>query len=85
MPLHSDFEALYGIILHRNPLPFVESMVSELLAKEICLKFQVRKGIVSISHTFVLMVPSRSPSNNQNKPYSRVAMDESSYCRQKGY
>ena len=82
MALHSDFEALYGIILHRNPLPFVESMVSELLAEEICLKFQVRKGILSTS---VLIVLSRSPSNNQNKPYSRVAMDESSYCRQKGY
>ena len=82
MALHSDFEALYEIILHRNPLPFVESMVSELLAEEICLKFQARKGILSTS---VLIVLSRSPSNNQIKPYSRVAMDECSYCRQKGY
>ena len=41
MALHSDFEELHGTILHPNPLPSVDSMVSELLAKEIRLKSQV--------------------------------------------
>ena len=57
MALHSDFEELHGTILHPNPFPSVDSMVSELLANEICLKSQVGKCILSISHTFVLVVP----------------------------
>jgi len=35
--LRSDFEGLRGSILHRSPLPSVDSVVSELLAEEICL------------------------------------------------
>lgn len=34
MDLHDDFEGLYGGILHRNPLPCIDSVVSELLVKE---------------------------------------------------
>lgn len=35
--LRSDFEGLRGSILHRSPLPSVDSVVSELLAEEIRL------------------------------------------------
>ncbi|KAL9340353.1 hypothetical protein Peur_066572 [Populus x canadensis] len=35
--LRSDFEGLRGSILHRTPLPSVDSIVSELLAEEIYL------------------------------------------------
>ncbi|GJY83696.1 hypothetical protein Tco_0497072 [Tanacetum coccineum] len=38
MALRHDFEGLRGSILHRNPLPSVDSIVSELLAEEIHLK-----------------------------------------------
>ena len=38
MALRSDFEGLRGSILHRSPLPSVDSVVSELLAEEIRLK-----------------------------------------------
>jgi hypothetical protein len=38
MALRDDFEGLRGGILHRNPLPNVDSVVSELLAEEIRLK-----------------------------------------------
>jgi hypothetical protein len=31
--LRSDFEGLKGLILHRSPLPSVDSLVSELLAE----------------------------------------------------
>jgi hypothetical protein len=32
--LHSDFKGLRGPILHRSPLPSVDSVVGELLAEE---------------------------------------------------
>jgi len=35
--LHNDFEGLRGSILHRSPLPFVDSVVNELLAEEMRL------------------------------------------------
>ncbi|GJV26184.1 hypothetical protein Tco_1378879 [Tanacetum coccineum] len=38
MALRHDFEGLRGSILHREPLPSVDSVVSELLAEEIRLK-----------------------------------------------
>lgn len=38
MALCSDFEVLCGTILRHNSLPFVDSMVSEVLAKKIWLK-----------------------------------------------
>lgn len=86
MALCSVFEALCGAILSCNPFPSVESVVSESLAKEIRLKSQVGKSI-STSHTSVLVVsfglPSKPPSNNQNKPYSRVIADECSYFKEK--
>ena len=38
MAFHSDFEGLRGSILHRSLLLSINSVVNELLAKEIRLK-----------------------------------------------
>ncbi|GJY40989.1 hypothetical protein Tco_0428259 [Tanacetum coccineum] len=46
MALRNDFEGLRGSILHRNPLPSVDSVVSELLGEEVCLKSHDDKNIV---------------------------------------
>ena len=85
--LRSDFEGLRGSILHRSPMPSVDSVVSELLAEEIRLKSHSEKGILSAStsNPSVLAVPSKPVFNNQNKPYTRVAFDECSFCKQKGH
>jgi len=37
MALHSDFELLRSSMLHCNPLPFIDDVFNELLAKEIRL------------------------------------------------
>lgn len=79
------FEALHEIILCRSPIPFIDLMVSELLAEKIRLKSQTGKGILFTPHTSVLIVPSKPPSNNQKKPYSKVDMDECSYYKRKGH
>jgi hypothetical protein len=41
--LYSDFEGFRGSILHHSPLPFVDSVVSELLAEEIHLQSYYKK------------------------------------------
>jgi len=76
-----DFEGLRGSILHRSPLPSVDSVVSELLAEEIRLQSYSEKGILSASNSSVLAVPSKPFSNHQNKPYTRVGFDECSFCK----
>ena len=83
--LRSDFEGLGCSILHRSPLPSVNSVVSELLAEEIRFKSYSEKGILSTSNPSVLAVPSKSLSHNQNKFYGRVAPDECSFCKHKGH
>ena len=40
MALYDDFEGLHGTILHRSPLPSVDTVVHELLAEEMHLKTQ---------------------------------------------
>jgi len=62
--LHSDFEGLKGSILHRSPLPSVDSVVSELLAGEIRLQLYSEKGILSASNPSILAVPSKQFSNH---------------------
>jgi hypothetical protein len=81
----SDFEELKGSILHHSPLPYVDSVVSELLAEEIRLQSYSEKKILSASNPFVLAVPSKPFSNHQNKPYTRVGFDECNFCKQKGH
>lgn len=85
MALRDDFEGLRGSILHRSPLPTVDSVVHELLAEEIRLKTQSGKVISSDPNPSVFAASSRPISSNQNKPYSRVASDECSYCKEKGH
>jgi len=79
--LRSDFEGLRGSILHRSPLPSVDSVVSELLAEEIRLQSYSEKEILSASNPSVLVVPSKSFSNHQNKPYTRVGFDKCSFYK----
>ena len=78
MALCSDFEGLKGSVLHRSTLPFVDSIVSELLAEETRLKSHSEKGIIST-------VPSKPSFNNQNRTSTRVAFDECSFCKHKGH
>ena len=82
--LRSNFEGLRGLILHRSPLSSVDSIVNELLVKEIHLQSYFEKKILYTSNPFVLAVCSKSFFNNQNKPYIRVAFNEYSFCKQKG-
>jgi len=83
--LHSDFEGLRGSILHCFSLLSVDSVISELLAEKIRFQFYSEKEILYASNHFVLAVPSKSFSNHQNKPYTKVDFDECSFCKQKGH
>jgi hypothetical protein len=74
----SDFKRLKSSILHHSPLSFVHSIVSELLAEEIHLQFYSKKRIIFASNLSILVVPSKSFSNHQNKPYTRVVFDDPS-------
>ena len=84
MALHNDFDELRGSILHRTPLPFVDLLVSELLIEETRLKSHFEKGILSTLNPSVLVVPSKPPSNNQNRTSTRTALDECNFYKQKG-
>ncbi|KAJ9566549.1 hypothetical protein OSB04_002515 [Centaurea solstitialis] len=79
MALRSDFEGLRGTILHRTPLPTVDSVVHELIPEETRLKSYGDKDPKLPSTPAVFAVPQRS----QNK--ARVAPDECSYCKQKNH
>ncbi|XP_026406860.1 uncharacterized protein LOC113302209 isoform X2 [Papaver somniferum] len=85
MALRHDFEALRGQILHRNPLPSLDSVVNELLAEEVRLKSQAgSKGILPLPTESVLTVPSKPYFNYHNKP-QRTASDECNFCKKKGH
>jgi len=45
MALRSDFESLYGLILHCSPIPFVDNVTNELLIEEIRLASQPQANI----------------------------------------
>ncbi|XP_045822099.1 uncharacterized protein LOC123914983 [Trifolium pratense] len=85
MALRDDFEGLRGAILHRIPLPKVDSVVSELLAEETRLKSQSNphqaRGIIS-NPSSVFAAPF-----HKGKPQGRAAIgfDECSFCRGKGH
>ena len=85
MALHSDFKGLIVLILHYSPLSSIDSVVSELLVEEIRLQSYSENGILYTSNSSVLATPSKPFFNNQNKPYTRVAFDEFSFCKQKGH
>ncbi|CAJ2653279.1 unnamed protein product [Trifolium pratense] len=80
MALRDEFEALRGGILHRTPLPKVDSVVNELLAEEIRLKSH------SLSHLDKGIPPSVFAAPvNKGKPQGRVGIDECAFCKQKGH
>jgi hypothetical protein len=85
MALRDDFEGLRGGILHHNPLPNVDSVVSELLAEEIRLKSNSNlisdKGIISTTPS-VFAAPF-----HKGKPQGRVGVgiDECAFCKEKGH
>jgi hypothetical protein len=54
--------------MHCSPLPFVDSVVNELLAEEIHLQSYSEKGILSTSNPSILAVPSKQFSNHHYKP-----------------
>ncbi|RHN70428.1 putative transcription factor interactor and regulator CCHC(Zn) family [Medicago truncatula] len=85
MALRDDFEGLRGGILHRTPLPNVESVVSELLAEEIRLKTHSTmsdKGILSTPSSVFAAAPVQ-----RGKPQGRVGIgnDECAFCKEKGH
>jgi len=71
--------------LHRSPLLYVDSVVSELLPEEIRLQSYSEKRILSASNPSILAVPFKSFSNHQNKPYTRVGFNKCNFCKQKGH
>ncbi|XP_057426618.1 uncharacterized protein LOC130720053 [Lotus japonicus] len=85
MALRNDFEGIRGSILHRNALPSVDSVVSELLAEEVRFmsqsdKGKVDKGILPSPNSYVLDVPPF-----KGKSHGKVGLDEGSFCKQKGH
>ncbi|XP_062114577.1 uncharacterized protein LOC133825682 [Humulus lupulus] len=86
MALRDEFEGLRGTIMHRNPLPSVDSVVNELLVEEIRLKSRVdkgraEKGILPSLNPSVFAVPHRPASNNQHKTQAKVGYDECSFYK----
>ncbi|PWA75926.1 hypothetical protein CTI12_AA210260 [Artemisia annua] len=65
MALHHEFEGLRGSILHRDPLPSVDSLVSELLAEEIRLKSLDDQKIVAQQGSSVFAASQRSSNGIQ--------------------
>ncbi|XP_019416336.1 PREDICTED: uncharacterized protein LOC109327614 [Lupinus angustifolius] len=83
MALRNDFEGLRGSILHRTPLPSVDSVVNELLAEEVRLKSHSEKGIVDKG---ILPSPSVFAAPVvKGKSQGRVNYDECSFCKEKGH
>ena len=79
MALYDEFEGFCGSILHRIPLPSIDSIDSELLAEEIQLKSQARKNIIPT--TSILAMPSRPPAGDQSKSNLMVVIDECSFFK----
>ncbi|XP_045810861.1 uncharacterized protein LOC123905293 [Trifolium pratense] len=85
MALRDEFEALRGGILHRTPLPKVDSVVNELLAEEIRLKSHSLSHLDKEIHTSPPSV--FAAHSNKGKPQGRVdvGIDECAFCKQKGH
>lgn len=77
--LRDDFEGLWGNILHRHPHPFINAVVSELLAKKTSLNTQARKGPSLASSPSVLVVLSKPFLSIQTKPPAKVSFDECNF------
>ncbi|MCI00908.1 gag-pol polyprotein [Trifolium medium] len=85
MALRDDFEGLRGAILHRIPLPRVDSVVSELLAEETRLKSRSNphqaRGILS-NPPSVFAAPFHK---GKHQGRAGIGFDECSFCREKGH
>ncbi|PWA71849.1 hypothetical protein CTI12_AA263730 [Artemisia annua] len=84
MALRHEFEGLRGSILHRDPLPSVDSVVSELLVEEIRLKSLDDQKIVAQQGSSVFAASQRS-SNGIQKGHWKSPINECAYCKQKGH
>nr|GEV12284.1 Gag-Pol polyprotein [Tanacetum cinerariifolium] len=84
MALLHDFEGLRVSILHHNPLPSIDFVVSELLEEEARLKSYDGKKIVRPS-VFTSTYRTTTSTSTQKMPYSKVVIDECAYCKQKGH
>ncbi|KAM2676691.1 hypothetical protein EV1_003337 [Malus domestica] len=73
MPLRDEFDTFRSFILHRTPLPSVDSVLNELQAKEVRVQSHRLSSSLSNTSTFTA---ARS---------RKVAMDECSYCKGKGH
>ncbi|XP_073131422.1 uncharacterized protein [Henckelia pumila] len=85
MALRNDFEGLHGKILHRSPLPYVDSVVNELLAEEIRLKSKADKGSVTPTTPSIFVAQRESPPRNQNRPAPKVSPEECDFCKENGH
>ena len=87
MALRSDFEGLRGTILHRSPLPTVDSVVHELIAEETRIKSQVDKGskVTTTPVVFAASTDQSRPPRTQTRQSPNVAFDECAFCKQKNH
>ena len=76
MALRSDFEGLCGSILHRTPLPTVDSVVHELIAEETRIKSHAEKS-PNIATPDIFAGPQRPQYSTRNHP--RLAPDECAF------
>ncbi|KAG8366198.1 hypothetical protein BUALT_Bualt17G0051600 [Buddleja alternifolia] len=87
MALRAEFEPLRGSILHRSPLPSVEKILSELVAEETRLKSlspsTMNTQSVLVAAQKVQFRPSSSFRGYNGK--QKVALDECSFCHEKGH
>nr|KAJ0222809.1 hypothetical protein LSAT_V11C200076470 [Lactuca sativa] len=60
------FEGFRGLILHRTPLPTVDSVVHELIAEETRIKSHVDKGPKKATPA-IFVVPQQPQSSNSSK------------------
>ncbi|CAH9130393.1 unnamed protein product [Cuscuta epithymum] len=90
MALRSEFELMRGSILHRTPLPSVDSVVHELLAEETRLKTHTSKA-AHASTPSVFAVPQSADSSamavrtqrfSQNR---HMTTQECAYCKEQGH
>jgi hypothetical protein len=85
MALRDDFEGLRGAILHRNPLPKVDSVVNELLAEETRLKSH--SNMISDKGTLSTPPSVFATPVHKGKPQGRFRhdIDECAFCKEKGH
>nr|XP_008392029.1 uncharacterized protein LOC103454213 [Malus domestica] len=77
MPLRSEFETLRSSILHRTPLPSVDSVLHELQAEEVRVQ----------SHSLSLVNPSALATSfrPQNQQHGKnITHNQCSYCKEQG-